>query len=142
MPRRDGNRVPDGEVVELPLGAQIALRLLGFAQPRQFEMKRLAVIPEQHMVRDERAAASDARLCMAQFVAIPPGPQCVRAQIVPCSFGESKRLSDHSTRRRTSAVARTQSLPFCAARASFPVFDLDITARRVAQAIGLETLQA
>src|SRR3954468_10186558 len=55
--RGNGNRVPDGEVVELPLRAQIALRLLRLAQPRQLQMERMTVISDQLMPGDERAHA-------------------------------------------------------------------------------------
>ena len=55
--RGNGNRVPDGEVVELPLRTQIALRLLRLAQPRQLQMERMTVIPDQLMPGDERAHA-------------------------------------------------------------------------------------
>ena len=51
--RCDGNRVTDGEVVKLPLRAQVTFRFLRLAQARQLQMKRAAVIAGEFMLGDE-----------------------------------------------------------------------------------------
>jgi hypothetical protein len=91
--------VANRKVVELALNTQVTFRLVGLAQPWQFEVQGMSVIAHDAVMRDERFHRPATRRADLQLVAVPPCPQGSGAKITAGALGQLDGEADQATRR-------------------------------------------